>query len=135
MPIAKVHEGFNSIALKTVRDAARQSSCRRRQVGAALFSLSGELMSVGWNNEQPGHFSCMDGDCPRGMAPYSVVPKDSPYSDCIAQHAEMMVLDKLDLREWAGPLDLTLLVTHRPCHECTPILEKLGLDVYYVEEM
>jgi deoxycytidylate deaminase len=50
-----------------------------------------------------------------------------------------MALKKADLLPDAttiqGPLDLIMVVTHRPCHECTPVLEKLGLQVFYLEEM
>lgn len=72
------------------------------------------------------------------MAPYDEVPADSPYGNCIAIHAEMMALQKAELLTATEPgsaEDLVLVVTHRPCHECTPVLEKLGMQVFYVEEM
>jgi deoxycytidylate deaminase len=131
------------VAANIARRAARLSSCRRRQVGAALFDMEAKLLATGYNKESEdvlgGRASCLEGDCPRGMAPYDVIPADSPYSDCIAVHAEMMALKKADLLPDAttiqGPLDLIMVVTHRPCHECTPVLEKLGLQVFYLEEM
>lgn len=140
MSILKAEDGFNSIAVKAVRNAARLSSCRRRKVGAAMFNIDGTLIATGWNNEQPAGMglSCMEGDCPRGMAPYTTIPADSPYGDCIAQHAEMMVLQKVELltaTDLSGPLDLILVVTHSPCHECTAVLEKLDLQVFYLEEL
>lgn len=122
------------------RRAARLSSCRRRQVGAAIFTIEGSLVATGHNREEPfpdgAERSCMEGDCPRGMAPYAVVPADSPYSDCISLHAEMMALQKAELLTATdGPVDLIMVVTHRPCHECTPVLERLGMQVFYLEEM
>jgi deoxycytidylate deaminase len=127
---------------RIAKDASRLSSCRRRQVGAAIFTIEGNLVATGHNREEPfpngTERSCLEGDCPRGMAPYDVVPADSPYSDCIAQHAEMMALKKAELltattSNEAG--DLIMVVTHRPCHECTPVLERLGMQVFYLEEM
>lgn len=143
VPITKAEgSDLNSVAVKILRNAARQSSCRRRQVGAALFDVAGNLLAVGWNNERPfpngTNRSCMEGDCPRGMAPYATIPADSPYSDCISEHAEMMALSKYlgqDPAEVWGPLDMYLFVTHKPCHECSPILERLDLPVFYLEEM
>lgn len=126
---------------RIARDAARLSSCRRRQVGAALFDLTGNLIATGYNREEDdelGPRSCMEGECPRGLAPYTAVPADSSYSNCIAQHAEMMALQKAELltaTEDMGAEDLVLVVTHRPCHECTPVLERLGMQVFYIEEM
>jgi deoxycytidylate deaminase len=130
------------VPVRVVRDAARLSSCRRRQVGAAIFTLTGDLLATGYNREEDdvlgGRNSCLNGDCPRGMAPYDEVPADSPYGNCIAIHAEMMALQKAELLTATEPgsaEDLVLVVTHRPCHECTPVLEKLGMQVFYVEEM
>lgn len=130
------------VPIRIVRDAARLSSCRRRQVGAALFTLTGDLIATGYNREADdglgARMSCMEGDCPRGLAAYSAVPADAPYGDCIALHAEMMALQKAELltaTEEGGAEDLVLVVTHRPCHECTPVLERLGMQVFYVEEM
>lgn len=123
-----------------VKSAARLSTCRRRQVGAAIFDREANLVATGYNRESDdvlgGRASCLEGDCPRGMAPYDVIPPDSPYSDCIAVHAEMMALQKAELlTATERPVDLTMVVTHRPCHECTPVLEALGMDVFYLEEM
>ena len=128
---------------RIVWNAARLSSCRRRQVGAAIFDLEANLIATGHNQEQPfpngTERSCMEGDCPRGMAPYDVVPADSPYSDCIAVHAEMMALKKAELLTATDSAveagDFIMVVTHRPCHECTPVLERLGMQVFYLEEM
>lgn len=137
-----VHDLAMLQPMHIARNAARLSSCRRRQVGAAVFTLEGDLIATGYNLERPfddgTSRSCMEGDCPRGMAPYATVPADSPYSDCIAVHAEMMALKKAELLVADGNTeagDLIMVVTHRPCHECTPVLERLGMQVFYIEEM
>lgn len=81
----------------------------------------------------------MEGDCPRGMAPYSAVPADSPYGDCIAVHAEIVALNNAfgtpDRGAWFDQPDIVMVVTHKPCHECTEVLESLHFPVYYLEEM
>jgi deoxycytidylate deaminase len=140
VPIQKADDTIAFVATSIVRSAARLSSCRRRQVGAAIFQLDGKLVATGYNRETdfPNGTprSCLEGDCPRGMAPYDAVPADSPYSDCVAIHAEMMALQKAELlTATVGPVDLMMVVTHKPCHECAPVLEHLGMDVYYLEEM
>ena len=128
------------VPIHIVRNAARLSSCRRRQVGAAIFTIEGTLIATGYNRERTRDdefaLTCLEGGCPRGMAPYTVVPADSSYSDCIADHAEMMALQKAELLTATdGPLDLIMVVTHKPCHQCTPVLERLGMQVFYIEEM
>ena len=135
-----VRDSAMFVPMRIARSASLLSSCRRRKVGAAVFTLEGDLIATGHNQERPFDDGttrvCMEGDCPRGMAPYTVVPADSPYSDCIADHAEMIALKKAELLTATdGPLDLIMVVTHRPCHECTPVLERLGIQVFYIEEM
>lgn len=128
--------------MRIARNASLLSSCRRRRVGAAIFTMEGDLLATGHNRETEddlgGSRSCMAGDCPRGMASYTAVPADAPYGDCIAIHAEMMALQKAELLTATSPTeagDLIMVVTHRPCHECTPVLERLGMQVFYIEEM
>jgi len=128
------------VPARIVRDAARLSSCRRRQVGAAIFSIEGDLIATGYNREADdglgGRLNCSRGECPRGNASYQETPADSVYEDCVATHAEMMALQKAELlTATEGPLDLIMVVTHHPCHECTPVLERLGMEVFYLEEM
>lgn len=142
MILANSNDSAMHVPARVAKDAARLSSCRRRQVGAALFTLDGNLVATGYNREADdelgGRQNCMEGDCPRGLASYSAVPADAPYSDCIALHAEMMALQKAELLTATEPgvaEDLVLVVTHRPCHECTPVLERLGMQVFYLEEM
>jgi len=147
MSIVKASDDLNTVVVRILRDATLRSSCRRRQVGAALFDAHGNLLSVGWNNERDDAHgatrNCSHGECPRGMVAYSTVPADAPYGDCIAQHAEMMALELAHhhfkhMTEAEKERDLrTLLmfVTHRPCHECTPVLVALGINVTYLEEL
>jgi len=143
MPITRinVHDTAMLKPMQIARNASRLSSCRRRQAGAAIFQLDGSVLATGYNREtddELGPRSCMEGECPRGLAPYSTLPADSEYSNCIAVHAEMMALKKAELltaTEELGAADLIMVCTHRPCHECTPVLERLGMQVFYIEEM
>lgn len=141
--IRKAPEDLDKTVIRVTQHAARLSTCRRRKVGAAVFNLNGELLGAGCNSEQPFENgvarSCLEGDCPRGMAPYATIPADSPYSDCVAVHAEIVALSVAlgteDREAWLIVAGCVMIVTHKPCHECTPILERLGMDVYYLEEM
>lgn len=134
-----VHDSAMFVPMRIARTASQLSSCRRRQVGAAIFTIEGNLVATGYNREADGpdgSRSCMSGECPRGLATYDAIPADAPYSNCIALHAEMMALQKAELLTATdGPVDLIMVVTHRPCHECTPVLERLGMQVFYIEEM
>ena len=142
MPITKVdpRDSAMFVPANIARRASLLSSCRRRKVGAAIFTIEGSLLATGHNREEDddlgGPQSCLEGDCPRGVASYAAVPADSPYSNCIAVHAEMMALRKAELLTATdGPMDLIMVVTHKPCHQCTPVLERLGMQVFYLEEM
>lgn len=125
------------VGFKIARDASRNSTCRRRQVGAALFDARGNLFSVGWNNERPAvglaptPRNCSNGDCPRGNLSYKELPADAPYTNCIAQHAEMMAMQKVELLlATEEKPDLHMFVTHQPCHECQPVLSNAGIIVH-----
>lgn len=139
MGIQRAAEGFNSIAVSIARQNALQSSCRRRQIGAVVFDGRGIWVCDGWNNDLDSELSCAAGQCPRGLVAYDKLPADAPYGNCISQHAEMMCLQKMELLMATFPdqvaANFTMVVTHSPCHECTPVLERVGMEVFYLEEL
>jgi len=131
-------------ALREARAVAEHTSrCLRKKVGAVLFANDGRFLSYGANINPPGE-PCDEGFCPRGRSTYDEVPVDAPYADCTATHAEKIAV-KLGLERIEGNAGLwplwaekvlwggTIVVTHEPCHECMPALQKLKLNVYWPE--
>jgi len=94
---------------------AADSTCVRRQVGAALMSASGELMSLGFNTERM-RLRCDKGECPRGRLTHEEKPSGTePFDDCIAEHAEQVCLSDWLFVSLEG---CTLYVTDTPCDDC-----------------
>src|SRR5688500_14278012 len=80
-----------------------------------MVSNFGLPMKASWNKEHPIELRCDAGDCPRGMKSLAEQPAYAPYDDCVAIHAEMMVLAyylEKDLTGWR------LYVTDKPCDDC-----------------
>lgn len=138
-----IREREVAMALREARTVADHgSTCVRKKVGAVLFDANGEFLSYGINRT-PVDLRCDAGHCPRGLLSYEELPVDSPYANCIADHAEVVALE-LGLErqrerypDWTMLPDKFLLrrcvlvVTDEPCHECKPKLEKLDMDVYW----
>lgn len=114
--------------LELVLAMRHQSSCRRRQVVAALFPRGAQLPTAVATNDGPADVpSCTDGGCPRGAS-----DRVAPYSDydtvgagyCIAVHAEEWVASYTEpsLRKGA-----TCVVTDEPCAGCVRRLAAYGV--------
>src|SRR5579859_7987788 len=65
-------------------DAARNSNCIRRAVGAVIVR-QGNLISAGWNGVPERHSDCREAGCPRCI---SGGDTGSGYETCICIHAE-----------------------------------------------
>lgn len=103
---------------------ATRGDCTRRQVGALIVDGENRIVSTGYNGTEPGGPSCLAGECPRGRFTHDQVPADSPYTDCVASHAECNAI------VWAGRekcKGATLYVTHEPCHECARLIRAAGI--------
>ncbi len=118
------------------------SLCTRSRVGAVLVDRAGAILGIGWNTGR----NC-EVFCPRGQFSFASVPSDKPFdvARCITQHAEMRCLQSVRENEaiWHRTSvrrdhPLTMYVAVRPnkdrgtCEQCTPILQKLGIEVIYV---
>jgi deoxycytidylate deaminase len=114
------------------RQAATNSTCVRAKVGAALFNPSGLLVRVGWNLEEGDGATCENGGCPRGRKTIDELPHYSPYHDCVAVHAEVMVLRDYVAARWVSFEGFALYVTHAPCADCASYISEncSGLRVW-----
>lgn len=113
-------------------EIAHQSTCRRRQVGAALLNPMDGLVSIGWNREMD-QLDC-ESDCPRyknGVPPASGYEGDGR---CIATHAEMMAIDHAYTVGSDQLSGFKMFVNYRPCSDCQAVLDELGIIVHWDKE-
>lgn len=131
-------------ALREARSVADHTSrCVRRKVGAVLFDREGRFLSYGANITPPQQ-PCDEGFCPRGLKSMEEVPAYAPYVDCTATHAEVVAV-KLAAEKMlpAGVTAMrmlyvseklsggTLVVTDKPCDQCTAYLTPFLLNIYW----
>jgi dCMP deaminase len=120
--------------LQTARAAASFSTCKRRQVGAAIIGPDDKMIAMGYNSMNPMHGSCGDGDCPRGNLSYDDQPKDVGYTNpdapCHALHAEeWAVINAMGLGATLYILRQSfIVVTHKPCPNCERFIRGVGLQ-------
>jgi|WetSurMetagenome_2_1015567.scaffolds.fasta_scaffold109302_1 dCMP deaminase len=104
-----------------------RGDCRRRQVGSVIV-YSNRIISTGYNGTNAGESGCLDGNCPRGLCPYSVVPAYYEYTNCIAIHAEVSAIDQAVRYGLTVLLEFaTLYVSERPCTACQQAARAVGL--------
>lgn len=103
----------------------------RRQVGALLVNADGTTYYLGHNKERGGK-RCDQGQCPRGQKSLEEQPAYQPYDDCVAVHAEAMVLSPILPSHLPGH---TLYLTELPCSDCAQLIGTFtGLRVVVKKE-
>lgn len=110
-----------SAIMQAARQAASQSQCVRRQIGAVVVQY-GDVVGVGYNRVVIGArdmVSCA-AVCRRAYRDGAV---DPAYHDCYAVHAEAAALLEAGRRA-AGA---TLFVTDVPCHNCAILVVAAGV--------
>lgn len=119
---------WDQYGMQLATTASLRGDCRRRQVGAVLMAEDHSIISMGYNGGPSKGKSCLEGQCPRGLATKKEAPGDSAYDTgvgtCVALHAEWNVLIRTSWHQFAGS---TLYVTHKPCHICTVMID--GTDI------
>jgi dCMP deaminase len=68
--------------------------------------------------------SCIKGECLRGLLSHDQVPKDAPYDNCVAIHAEANAL----LWARASCKGATAYITDKPCPSCAKLLAGAGIE-------
>ena len=92
-------------------DAAQESTCARRQVGAVIVTLDGHLIAAA--NHAPGSGDCRE-ICQRCAGD---TPTLTSYATCLCVHAEIAAIGKAAQRRYCTHL-ATLYCTLRPCLPC-----------------
>lgn len=105
-----------------VEQAARFSTCGKRQYFAIIVDGHGHQIGSGWNGGPRGTVHCKDGGCPRFLEESE---PGSNYDNCIAIHAEANALLHSDYhaRRDGG----TLYVNGVPCMQCAKLIANSGL--------
>lgn len=126
---------IDTILEEAQRVATQAGTCTRANVGAVLTNQYGQFQAYGVNQDPEGKRRCDRGECPRGQLTYEELPPDAPYTNCLYRHAEMvalwMVLPHPEKAQNGVLRDWTIFVTHAPCHQCRPVLDRLGVLVYH----
>lgn len=124
----RTRPSWDEYFLGIAKAVSSRGDCRRSQVGAIITNWENRVISSGYNGVLPGLEGCIEGACPRGLQPYSLVAPYSPYTDCIATHAEMNAIEYLDSGEGLTfPSGLTLYCTREPCTNCYLAIEYFGI--------
>lgn len=113
------------IILECAQELALRSDCRRRKVGAVVTNTSySGVYTFGYIlSDRDGRGGCLEDVCPRGLLSTEECPPYAPYGNCISEHAEIVAL-----KNWrrSGRLMRNtaprMVVTHRPCEDCTAVL-------------
>jgi len=149
---------YDNVMLATASLWAKQSKCKRRQVGAVI-ARDGRIISVGYNGLPSGY--TVDGEdvcekqiavCPRCESADILQYEDSDYrcSECDLRFSDHKVTLKtmhelvihaeanailFAAKEGISTRDCTLYVTTAPCSECAKMIIQSGITrVVYRDE-
>lgn len=114
------------------REARRLSGCKKKQVGAAIVSGSGELLAVGWN----------DANCPLPNCPRLYYDTGQGYAMCrdICNqqfHAEERAIENMK-NEWSSAPDFcTMYVFGHDvvCAKCDTAARRYGIASIEVKDV
>jgi dCMP deaminase len=98
-----------------------RSDCERDKVGAVIVDGTNRIIATGYNGAPSGHDGCRS--CPRrtsGVAP------GSPYSNCVAVHAEANAIVFCSYPDRTQPR--TIYVTRQPCVDCAKLIAAAGIN-------
>jgi dCMP deaminase len=110
--------------LRVALAVAWRADCTRRRVGCVLVDKDHRIVGTGYNGAPAGDAGCLSGACPRGLLGYDAVPKDAPYNNCIAVHAEANAL----LYARVSLVGATAYITDKPCPDCHKLLRGAGIE-------
>jgi dCMP deaminase len=115
--------------MQSAREAASNSNCIRRAVGAVVIK-NGEIIAAGWNGVGDAYKNCGDAGCPRCLDGGST---GTGYEFCICIHAEQMAIGNAAARGVATD-GSTVYVNLRPCLPCLALMRAAGVRRVYFDE-
>ncbi|MFQ5974712.1 MAG: cytidine/deoxycytidylate deaminase family protein [Candidatus Hydrothermarchaeales archaeon] len=105
---------------KIVEDAARRSTCIRRQFGALVVNHKHEIVSTGFNGVVRGAPHCVDIGC---IKDEMEIESGMGHGICPAVHAEMNAL----IQAGRQSVGCTLYVNGFPCKICARLIVNSGI--------
>jgi len=123
---SELHEYFMRIAM-AVR---KRANCVGNKIGAIL-TISGRIVSTGFNGTPENMLSCEQGGCHR-CAHREKYPSGTAYDLCICVHAEQNAI--LAAAKFGIALDRSVMyTTMQPCFNCSKEMLQAGVyAVYYL---
>lgn len=111
------------------REAARRSTCLRRQVGAVLVKDK-RILATGYNGAPSGVRHCLEVGCLRER---HGIASGHRHELCRGLHAEQNAIVQAALHG-VSVKSSTLYCTHQPCSLCVKMLINAGVDqLVYLE--
>ena len=102
---------YDAAMLQTAETFAKQSQCKRKQVGAVL-ARDGRILATGYNGTLPGKLN--DCECEDGSTSEFVL------------HAEQNLISYC-ARKGIPTEGTTLYITHSPCKTCSKLIAAVGI--------
>lgn len=102
---------YDTAMLQTAETFAKQSQCKRKQVGAVL-ARDGRILATGYNGTLPGKPN--DCECTDGTTSEFVL------------HAEQNLISYC-ARKGIPTEGTTLYITHSPCKTCSKLIAAVGI--------
>lgn len=112
--------------LDIAKAVAARADCRRAQHGAVIVKNK-RIVSTGYNAAPPGGWSCLAGECPRGLLTQEELPSlgGGGYDGCVAQHAEGNAIAFASHHDTEGA---TIYITGQPCIGCWKNIQAAGIE-------
>ena len=108
--------------MRLAADAARRSTCLRRQVGAILV-VDKRILATGYNGAPSGVPHCAETGCLREQM---AVPSGERHELCRGLHAEQNAIIQA-ARHGVRIDGATLYTTHHPCSMCAKMAINAGI--------
>lgn len=119
-----IRPSTNDYFFNIIKEIAKRSTCKRRQVGAILVK-DNRILTTGYNGSPPGKPHCID----EGVG-CSKPEHGKNFEDCKAIHAEMNCI--LQAAIFGIPIKNSILYcTTEPCKLCKLHLEACGINTYF----
>lgn len=125
--------------LTLAADAAKRSTCLRRQYGAVIVKHD-EIIATGYNGAPRGEANCCDlGFCEREARK---IPHGERYELCKSVHAEANAIISASRQEMIGATiylagweDGKRMEDPQPCEMCRRLIKNAGLIFYKVDKV
>lgn len=113
---------YDQYGMQFARDAAQHGTCKRKKVGACIFSPTGRELTTGYNASLPGLPTCIDEGC-------QVID-----NHCIRTiHAEIRCIAQAALVGYPT-FNGTIYVTASPCWPCFKAIVAAGIKRIVFDE-